>query len=109
MLLTFQEIVNMLRQSLALASCCLAAVSAFPFPFSKRALYITDNDPTGNHVNAAKISSETGLLSDSVIVPTGGKGLYGTMSQDSVVVAEDVSKSKAYRVQMSLTFGSISL
>lgn len=82
----------MLCQSLLLAGYCLTAVSAFPFPspFQKRALYISDNDGTENHLLAASISNANGQLSDPVIYKTGGKGLYGTMSQDAVVVEDEV-------------------
>ncbi|KAK4496180.1 hypothetical protein PRZ48_012160 [Zasmidium cellare] len=86
----FSRLANMLSKSLLLAGYGLSSLAfPFPFPHAKRALYISDNDGTDNHVIAASLSTETGLLSDSVMYSTGGKGLYGTMSQDAVVVEDE--------------------
>jgi len=64
---------------------------------NNRAAYFLDNDPTGNFIISLKISPEDGTLSSPVRTSTAGTGLAGlaVVSQDSVVVSEDVCASKS--------------
>lgn len=64
-----------------------------------RAAYFLDDDPAGNSLVSLNISVTDGTLAKPVRTPTGGKGLAGLMavSQDSVIVSQQVRLPKIYR------------
>ena len=42
----------------------------------RQALYFEDNNPDGATIISLNISPETGLLSNPIRIPTGGKGMF---------------------------------